>query len=96
MNQENKNLCMCAREGMVESLSRRTSVVSLFMELRSRTDSVTATLPEVVNLRQQAAARKLFKTLVTIHVNINKGGSDTAFPLPDKQNPSLCLLYTQP
>lgn len=96
VNQEKKQLCMCARKGTVESLSRRTSVVSLFMEPRSQTDSVTATLSEVVNLRQQSAARKLFKTLVTIHVNINKGGNDTAFPVPDKQNPSLCLLYTQP
>lgn len=87
---------MCASERMVESLSRRTSVVSSFIELRTRTDSVTVALSEVLNLRQQSAARKLFRTLVTIHVNINKGGKDTAFPGPDKKNPSLCLLSTQP
>lgn len=74
----------------MEALSRRMNVVSLFIELRSRTDSVTGTL------KQQSAARKLFKTLVTIHVNTNKGGNDTAFPVPDEQNPSLSLLSTQP
>lgn len=66
-------LCMCASERMVESLSRRTGVVCLFIDLRNRTDSVTVTLSEVLNLRQQSAVRKLFKTLVKIHVNISKG-----------------------
>lgn len=80
----------------MESLSRRTNVVSLFMELRKRTDSVTVTLSQVLNLRQQSEARKLFKTLVTIHVNINNRRNDTAFLVADKQNPSLCLLSTQP
>lgn len=81
---------------MAESLSRWTSVPSLFIDLGNRTDSVTVTLSEVLNLRKQSAARKLLKTLVTIHVNINNGGNDSAFPVPDKQNPSLCLLSTQP
>lgn len=53
---------------MVESLSRWTSGPSLFIDLGNRSDS--------------RCARKLFKTLITIHVSINNGGYDTAFPVP--------------
>lgn len=42
------------------------------------TDSVTVALSKVMNLRL-SAVRELFKTLVTIHVNINNSRSGSEY-----------------
>lgn len=69
-------LCVC--EQMVEPLSRWTSVASLFIKQANATDSVTVALSKVLNLRL-SAVRELFKTLVTIHVNINNSRSGSEY-----------------
>lgn len=87
-------LCACVTEWWSHSADGQVSLP--YLSTSGTGVTVAVTLSEVLNLRQQSAARKLFKTLVTIHVSINNGGYDTAFPVPDKQNPSLCLLSTEP
>lgn len=85
-------VCVCVFECACEQmgagpLSRWTSVASLFIKQASATDSVTAAQSKVLNLRQ-STVRELLKTLVTIHVNINKSRRGSEYWVPDKSDPS--------
>lgn len=54
-------------------------------------DSATVALSKVLNLRL-STVRELFKTLVTIHVNINNSRSGSEYRVADKSDPGPGLL----
>lgn len=86
-------LCFCVYvcEQMVEPLSRWTNIASVFFMWLKVTDSVAVALSELLN-PELSALRVLFRTLATIHVNINNSRNGGEYWVPDTQDPYLCIL----